>query len=209
MSRRSSADPAAVARRKRACDALPMKGDKKGGVEPLTRVSMFGGLRNDTLTFLLARAETVSVAEGDVFFREGEPGGALYVLRRGRAQVIKHKPATRSKKAKSIQVAEIKAGGCFGEVSLLAVMPRSATVAALEDCEALRLRYTGPPRALPPRRRRVRAADVEPRPRGRAPALESRSDARRLRRSAPLNGGFRVHGEATGPVRRNRRQAPL
>jgi CRP-like cAMP-binding protein len=119
-----------------------MKGDKKGGVEPLTRVSMFGGLRNDTLTFLLARAETVSVAKGDVFFREGEPGGALYVLRRGRAQVIKHKPATRSKKAKSIQVAEIKAGGCFGEVSLLAVMPRSATVAALEDCEALRLRYT-------------------------------------------------------------------
>jgi CRP-like cAMP-binding protein len=64
------------------------------------------------------------------------------VLHRGRAQVIKHKPATRSKKAKSIQVAEIKAGGCFGEVSLLAVMPRSATVAALEDCEALRLRYT-------------------------------------------------------------------
>jgi CRP/FNR family transcriptional regulator, cyclic AMP receptor protein len=131
---------AEVAPRTRLCDAFSMKGTK-GGTDPLHRVSMFGGLRNDTLDFLLARAELVSVAKGDVFFREGEPGGALYILRRGRAEVIKSQPAGRSKKPKKIQVAEIRAGGCFGEVSLLAVMPRSATVAALEDCEALRLRY--------------------------------------------------------------------
>ena len=109
--------------------------------DPLSRISIFGGLRPDTLDFLMKRAERVSVAKGDVFFRQGEPGGALYVLRRGTAQVLKCSEAFAAKE-KVVCVAEIKAGGCFGEVSLLAVMPRSATVAAGEDCEALRLRYS-------------------------------------------------------------------
>jgi CRP-like cAMP-binding protein len=110
--------------------------------DPLSRVSIFGGLRADTLTFLLKRAERVSVGKGDVFFHEGEPGGALYVLERGRADVVKNRSTAAGKQAKTVRVAELKTGACFGEVSLLAVMPRSATVAAVEDCEALRLRYT-------------------------------------------------------------------
>ncbi len=111
------------------------------GAEPLSRISIFGGLRSDTLDFLLQRAEHVSVASGHVFFRQGEPGGALYVLTRGTAEVLKTS-GNDAAQGKVVRVAEIEAGGCFGEVSLLAVMPRSATVAALDDCEALRLRYT-------------------------------------------------------------------
>ena len=110
--------------------------------DPLSRISIFGGLRAETLAFLLARAERVSVAQGEVFFHEGDPGGALYILERGCAEVVKNRAATSARKARVVRVAEIKSGGCFGEVSLLAVMPRSATVAAVDDCEALRLRYT-------------------------------------------------------------------
>jgi len=111
------------------------------GRDLLPRISIFGGLRPETLSFLLDRAQTVKVAKGDVFFREGDPGGALYILESGRADVLKSH-AGESRQSESVRIAELKAGECFGEVSLLAVMPRSATVAAAEDCVALRLRYT-------------------------------------------------------------------
>jgi CRP/FNR family transcriptional regulator, cyclic AMP receptor protein len=107
----------------------------------LHSISIFGGLRPETLSFLLERTQPVRVAKGDVFFHEGDPGGALYILRSGRADVLKGH-VTESGKTEWIRIAELKAGDCFGEASLLAVMPRSATVAAAEDCDALRLRYT-------------------------------------------------------------------
>jgi CRP-like cAMP-binding protein len=111
------------------------------GTDALSRISVFGGLTPETLDFLMERAEHVAVASGDVFFRQGEPGGALYILTRGTAEVLKTS-GTEASKGRVVRVAELEAGECFGEVSLLAVMPRSATVAALDDCDALRLRYT-------------------------------------------------------------------
>jgi CRP-like cAMP-binding protein len=107
----------------------------------LSKISIFGGLRPEALSLLLERAQPVRVEKDDVFFREGDPGGALYVLQSGRVNVLKSY-VTPSGETKWIRIAEIKGGECFGEVSLLAVMPRSATVVAVEPCEALRLRYT-------------------------------------------------------------------
>jgi CRP-like cAMP-binding protein len=107
----------------------------------LRRISIFGGLRPETLSFLLERAQPVRVAKGDVFFHEGDPGGALYILRSGCADVLKGH-ITEPGKTEWIRITQLKTGDCFGEASLLAVMPRSATVAAAEDCDALRLQYT-------------------------------------------------------------------
>jgi CRP/FNR family cyclic AMP-dependent transcriptional regulator len=106
----------------------------------LWAVSIFGGLNDETLSFLLGRAERVRVPKGQLFFREGDPGGTLYILQSGRAEVLKNRAGDATREP--MRLAEIPAGGCFGEVSLLAVMPRSATVAAAEDCDALQLRYT-------------------------------------------------------------------
>jgi len=107
----------------------------------LSRITIFGGLQPETLSFLLRRARAVRVAKGDVFFHEGDPGGALYILRSGRADVLKSHLAP-SGETEWIRVAGLETGDCFGEISLLAVMPRSATVAATEDCDALRLGTT-------------------------------------------------------------------
>jgi CRP-like cAMP-binding protein len=104
----------------------------------LSRVSIFGGLRPETLSFLLARARPVRIPRGEAFFHEGDAGGDLYVLQTGRADVLKSHPIE-SGKVEWVRIAGLEAGDCFGEVSLLAVMPRSASVVAAEDCEALRL----------------------------------------------------------------------
>ncbi|MGM0576566.1 MAG: Crp/Fnr family transcriptional regulator [Myxococcota bacterium] len=97
----------------------------------LRQVPIFGGLREDTLAFLLERAERKRVREGEDFFREGEVGGEVYVLDRGTVEVLK------GKGERTFRLMRLRAGDCFGETSLLAVMPRSASVRALEDCEAI------------------------------------------------------------------------
>ncbi len=111
------------------------------GPQFLSRIGIFGGLQPETLSFLLKRARPVRVTKGDVFFHEGDPGGDLYILRSGRADVLKSH-STSAGKTEWIRIAGLEPGECFGEISLLAVMPRSATVAATEDCDALRLGAT-------------------------------------------------------------------
>jgi CRP-like cAMP-binding protein len=104
-------------------------------------INIFGGLRPETVSFLLERTQPLRVPKGDVFFHEGDSASALYILLSGRADVLKSH-VTKSGETEWIRIAQLKAGEFFGEVSLLAVMPRGATVTAAEDCDALRLRFT-------------------------------------------------------------------
>jgi len=105
----------------------------------LRSVSIFGALTPETIHFLLDRAKREATAAERLLVREGDPGGDLFILESGSAEVFKER-----KGAKRIRVrlAKLGPGDCFGETSLLACMPRSASVLALTDCVTLRLRNT-------------------------------------------------------------------
>jgi CRP-like cAMP-binding protein len=118
-----------------------MEGGSQAHADLLRSVSVFGALRPDVLDFLLGRATRVTVPAGELFMREGEPGGDLYVLESGRAEVFKER-SWKSGDPVHIRLAELERGECFGETSILAIMPRCASVRALSDCVALRLLTT-------------------------------------------------------------------
>ena len=94
----------------------------------LHQVPVFGSLQPRTLEFLLARATRIVAAAGAEIVREGEPGGDLYIIETGSADVFKRRPGSRAEDR--ILLASLKAGDCFGETSLLGIMPRSASVVA-------------------------------------------------------------------------------
>lgn len=104
----------------------------------LQAVPIFGGLTTDTLDFLLARGVRVQVAQGEHFFRQDEPGDALYVLERGRVAIVRS--AADGGRTRRFLLRELGPGDCFGEMSLLAVLPRSASVRAVTPCQAIRIR---------------------------------------------------------------------
>jgi CRP-like cAMP-binding protein len=108
---------------------------------PLGSVAIFGALKPQTLHFLLDRATRVTVPAGELLVRQNEPGGDFYVLESGSAEVFKERKDDTAKTAPArVHLAELKPGDCLGETSILAIMPRSASVVALTDCVALRLR---------------------------------------------------------------------
>ena len=79
----------------------------------------------------------VEVAEyqaGEVIFKEGDPGDAWFVMYRGAVEVLKHGAEGEKR------IAEIGPEDCFGEMSILDGLPRSATIRATEDSVVLRVR---------------------------------------------------------------------
>jgi CRP-like cAMP-binding protein len=64
---------------------------------------------------------------GEVIFDEGDDGNALYIVRTGRVLICRQgRPEN--------PIAEIGAGGFFGELALLDSAPRAAQARALDPC---------------------------------------------------------------------------
>lgn len=99
----------------------------------LQQTAVFGALRADTLEFLVAESQVAEVPAGAFFMHEGDLGDTVYVLESGWVEVLK------SVNGGSRVLKELGPGDCFGEMALLEISPRSATVRALEDCRALEI----------------------------------------------------------------------
>ena len=97
---------------------------------------IFGGIKEDILDYILETAEIVSVPTGEYFFHENDAETSMFVLEQGSVAV------TRSWKGREYLLTELHAGDCFGEMSLIDLGPRTASVIALEDCSAIKLLNT-------------------------------------------------------------------
>ncbi len=111
-----------------------MQENPGSNIDVLRNLSIFGALSPETMVFLREQCEEVSVRAGKDFFVQGEIGDSVFVLLEGRVAVL------RTLDGECMVLAELGKGVCFGEMALVAISPRNATVRALEDCAALRLR---------------------------------------------------------------------
>ena len=100
--------------------------------DELREIGLFGALPDDALAFLCTTLKVATVPAGELIFREGEPGRDLYVVLDGELEVMK---ASRS--GVDARVALLGVRDWFGEMSLLDVQPRSATVRAVAPSRLL------------------------------------------------------------------------
>ena len=103
-------------------------------LELLQQMPLFGAIRDDALAALLEPSIETCVERGQYFFREGEPAQAMYVLECGRVSVL------RLWQGHELVLGTLGVGQCFGEMALLDLAPRSASVRADVDCAAIELR---------------------------------------------------------------------
>jgi EmrB/QacA subfamily drug resistance transporter len=86
---------------------------------------------------VLARAETVTVPGGEWLFRQGDEGDALYVVQRGRMEVVAESPGEPAQ-----IVSDLGPGAVVGELALISGAPRNASLRARRDSVLLRLERT-------------------------------------------------------------------
>jgi CRP-like cAMP-binding protein/Fe-S-cluster-containing hydrogenase component 2 len=97
----------------------------------LRKVPLFGNLSDTMLEELEGKVKLKSFNQGDVIFREGDPGDSLYIMRNGFVKI------TKQSGDKDQIVAYLAQGSYFGEMALLEDEKRSATVSAFTKVEII------------------------------------------------------------------------
>lgn len=100
----------------------------------LREVPIFGGLAEEQLDSILGAGSFGEVAAGLQLVGEGEPASSLFVVCAGELEVCK-----RGSHGAEVRLAVLRAGDCVGEMSLIDIQPRSATVRALTPAVLFRL----------------------------------------------------------------------
>jgi CRP-like cAMP-binding protein len=103
----------------------------------LRNIGLFGALPEKVLDHLAAQLEVFEVPSGTYLFREGEAASCMYVVLRGDMEVLK-----RSKNGQDTRVAVLGPGDWFGEMGIIDVQPRSATVLSASPARLVKVTAT-------------------------------------------------------------------
>src|SRR3954471_16456673 len=102
--------------------------------EFLARIPIFGGLSAEVLDQLVDVATIVHLGAGAQLMGEGEAARCVFVVCEGELEIRK-----RGTHGSEFRLALLHAGDCVGEMSLIDIQPRSATVRVLSPAVLLRL----------------------------------------------------------------------
>lgn len=102
-------------------------------VERFTAIDFLAPLGREGLRELAARVGTAAYGRDEPIVREAEAGSDLYVIDRGEVSVRVGGTTA------APEIARLRAGDFFGEMSLMTGEPRRATVKALGDVATLRV----------------------------------------------------------------------
>src|SRR5690242_6218365 len=100
----------------------------------LREIGLFGALSDEVLDHLCTTLHERRFGAGETIFREGDPAREMYVLLDGEMEVLK-----KSRRGRDQRVAILGPNDTFGEMSIIDMQSRSATVRALSPSRVLRV----------------------------------------------------------------------
>jgi CRP/FNR family cyclic AMP-dependent transcriptional regulator len=103
-------------------------------VARLREVGVFGALSDEVLGHLASTLQQRRVPPGTTLFQEGDAGNDMFVVLDGEVEIIK-----RSRRGRPQRVAILGPNDTCGEMTIIDVQPRSATVRTLAPSLLLRV----------------------------------------------------------------------
>ena len=99
----------------------------------LRQMPVFGGLSNTTLQIILNQTETVELPADEHYFREGDQAKSLFVLNSGSVVIEKNWQGV------PVELKRLGPGDCFGEMAIIDLEVRSASVRTITGCQAMEI----------------------------------------------------------------------
>jgi len=125
--------PIRTVQMERAAAPTPLAKPGQAARDLIQRQALFQCLDETQREHLLARARPYRFGRGEKIIEQGMAGDSMFLLAQGEAGV------SVQDNGEVTQVANLHAGDCFGEMSLLTGARRSATVVAQTDCDVLEI----------------------------------------------------------------------
>lgn len=100
----------------------------------LRSIGLFGGLEDETLALLARELPSEHVEPGSTVVEEGDTSRDMFIIVAGELEVLK-----KSKSGIEVRMAMFGPGDWFGEMGILDVQPRSATVRSVAPTMLVRI----------------------------------------------------------------------
>jgi CRP-like cAMP-binding protein len=95
----------------------------------LKKIPLFASLPEADQEYLASLVRRKAIRKGELLFRQGDEGTALYIILQGRIKI------SVSRRTDTVTLAILGQGEFLGEMALLDELPRSADAMALEDSQ--------------------------------------------------------------------------
>src|SRR5947209_321866 len=117
--------------------------ETENGAVYLKQVPLFADLADEGIRELMEVARRRIFRSGEVIFHRDDPGQVLYVIKEGKVKICLISP-----EGQEISLVVFGKGECFGELTMLDGLPRSADAVALERVECYTLQRSDFHRAI-------------------------------------------------------------
>lgn len=104
-------------------------------LELLRSKALFGGLNDNHLKKVASFLKEERFEKGTTVIKEGEVGDRMYMIVKGNVEILKYNSASQEQES----ISALGEGDSFGEMELIDIQPRSATVKAIDDVTAVSL----------------------------------------------------------------------
>jgi CRP-like cAMP-binding protein len=111
--------------------------DAKERIELLATCDLMRHLPAEQIEQILPCIQERQLKAGEILFKAGDPGDALYIVAHGKVEVLPN--GSPGAEGSGAAIAVLGEGHAFGEMSLLSGGPRTATIRAVEDTDLLEI----------------------------------------------------------------------
>jgi len=97
----------------------------------LKQIAIFGGFTAEQLAVVFCQLEKITVLADDIIFREGEEPSHIYIIESGKVKMVADLERI------PFEIVTFGVGECFGEMSVVGIVPHSAAAIACVDTELI------------------------------------------------------------------------
>ena len=148
----------------------------------LNKIAIFGGLDDSQLYTVFRMLEVEHYRKGELIFKQGDAPSHIRIVRSGKVRIVENVEGT------PMELFEFGTGDCFGETSVMAILPHTASALVLEDTELLVI----------PRDRLFSLYETEPKLFGMLMMNIAREACRRLNKTEEIMLHYALNGKPGG-----------
>src|SRR6185312_7218162 len=107
--------------------------------EQFLPVAFFSELPPELFPAAVKMARLIRGGDGDVVFREGDPGSAFYVVAAGEVRVVAGGQPVNGRPTRAVELTHLLEGALFGEMALMTDQPRTASIQVVGEADLLEI----------------------------------------------------------------------